>query len=181
MGALKDRLRHDLNQGAIYDADRRYLMMRPDVLMGFLHRVPEDHRNTLLQAMADSVAENGGRSAQVYFESLDGNAAAFLQTMVSSSADLGWGSWQFHADAELQVAVNPEHLQQGFWLKVEHSPFAHGHGPSEVPVCAPIQGMLRAVGRLLVDEGATVTETQCAAQGHDHCTFHLAPGAALDP
>ena len=100
MGALKDRMRHDASHGAIYDADRRYIMMRADVLMGLLHQVPADHRPALLRAMADSVADNGGRSAQAYFQSLGGDARAFLDTMTSSSADVGWGVWRFHQDAE---------------------------------------------------------------------------------
>ncbi len=175
MGALKDRLRHDASHGAIYDADRRYIMMRADVLMGLLHQVPGEQRAMLLQAMADSVAENGGRSAQAYFQSLRGDAKAFLDTMTQSSADVGWGVWRFHQDAEGFEPVDLEHLHRGFWLIVHHSPFAHGHGPSETPVCAPIQGMLRAVGHLLVADNAEVVETQCAAQGHSHCRFHLAP------
>ena len=33
-GALRDRLRWDAARGAIADGPRRYLMVRPDVLMG---------------------------------------------------------------------------------------------------------------------------------------------------
>lgn len=168
MSHLKDRLTwHD---GGIFDADRRYLMLRADVLMGVVRQLPAELQATVLAAMADSVAANGGKSAQAYFEAIGRDPATLLQVMVESSADLGWGQWQFvglnHAP------LDPTHLQAGLALQVQHSPFAAGHGPASQPVCAPIVGMLRAVGSLLLGQ-ATVAETHCAAQGHTHCRFEI--------
>ena len=44
MGALRDRLAWDEGRGALQDGPRRYLMMRPDVLMGMLRRLPPEAR-----------------------------------------------------------------------------------------------------------------------------------------
>ncbi|MCK9512581.1 MAG: hypothetical protein M0R28_15320 [Pigmentiphaga sp.] len=172
MAELKDRLEH--RDGGIFDGDRRYIIMRADVLMGVLHQLPPEQRPAVLAAMADSVAANGGKSAQAYFEAIGRDPAVLLEVMESSSADLGWGEWRFVAPDG--SAPSPANLSRGLHVEVRNSPFAAGHGPAEHPVCAPIAGMLRAVGSLLVG-GATVTEIECAAQGHAHCRFRLEPKA----
>ncbi|MGE4334888.1 MAG: V4R domain-containing protein [Pigmentiphaga sp.] len=170
MAELKDRLEH--RNGGIFDDDRRYIIMRADVLMGILHQLPAEQRPAVLAAMADSVAANGGKSAQAYFEAIGRDPAVLLDVMMSSSADLGWGSWRFVAPDG--SAPSPANLPNGLHVEVRNSPFAAGHGPAESPVCAPIAGMLRAVCDLLVG-GATVTETECAAQGCAHCRFQIEP------
>lgn len=161
MNELRDRLQR--REGGIYDADRRYLMMRVDVLMGILHQLPAELRPQVLAAMADSVTANGGKSAQAYFESIGRDRDRLLEIMVNSSADLGWGLWRF--------IPTPDHTNE-LLLEVRNSPFAAGHGPAPSPVCAPITGMLRAMGTLLLGP-AQVEEVQCSAQGHEACRFTI--------
>ena len=56
---LRARLRWDAADGSIHDGPRRYLMMRPDVLMGTLARLPDPVRAQVQDAFADSVAAHG--------------------------------------------------------------------------------------------------------------------------
>lgn len=163
--SLVSRMKFDTAQGQILDQDRRYLLMRTDVLMGIFNRLPENIRHQALRAFEASVAENGGKSAQAYYESLNRDAAQLIQTMVDFSAELGWGCWSFTeiSDREIQ-------------LTVRNSPFAAGYGTlANGPVCYPIAGMLQTVGRLILDSAVTVTETQCCASGPhiDACQFTI--------
>jgi len=144
------------------DANRRYIMLRTDVLMGLFAGLPEPGRQAALEAFRDSVRHNGGRSAQAYFESVGRDGPTLLETMASYSAELGWGSWSFSGDAAA-----------GLRLRVSNSPFAQGYGASDTPVCHPITGMLQAIGSLLCQAAVTVEETECAAQGCRHCAFQL--------
>lgn len=158
---LIQRMQWQTHKGQILDDDRRYIMLRTDVLMGLFRQLPASQQQAALIAFAQSVHQNGGRSAQAYFKSLDNNTGQLLDTMASFSAQLGWGVWQF--------SHNPG--QNRLQLHVQNSPFAAGFGSSSTPVCHAITGMLNSVGQLVLGPNAHTTETCCAAQGHAQCTF----------
>jgi predicted hydrocarbon binding protein len=155
---VRERLRWTPD-GAVHDGPRRYLLMRPDVLMGMLRRLPEPVRAQALAAFADSVTDHGVDSIRAYFRQVGEDPSALLSTTVAAAADLGWGAWRFE----------PGRARLG--LVVEASPFAAGHGPAAGPVCAPIAGMLRAVASVAVGIEVDVTETACVACGAPRCEF----------
>ena len=160
MTPLNQRLVYDLETGEVRDADRRYLLMRPDVLMGALARLDARDRTRVLQAFADSAADNGGKSVRAYLGEADAKAEPLLDIIRSTAAALGWGRWAFEsAPGSLRLAVH-------------NSPFAAGFGPCDQPVCAPISGMLRSVAEHTLQGPVAVSETTCAAQGNDTtCRF----------
>lgn len=156
---LRGRLRWTREDGAIHDGPRRYLMMRPDVLMGLLRRLPPDARAAALAAFADSVAAHGADSIRAYFRQVGEDPSALLAATVDAAADLGWGAWRFEPGRER------------LGLAVDASPFAAGHGASDVPVCAPIAGMLQAVATVSTGIDCEVTERRCVACGAPRCEF----------
>ncbi len=160
---LRDRLQWQTSHGQIMDADRRYLLMRTDVLMGVFRELPPEARQQAFAALARSANQGGGASTRAYFQSLQGDVSALLNTMTAYSAELGWGVWFFSRDAQAHK----------IHLKVHNSPFAAGFGASDRPVCHPIAGILQTVGELALGQSALVQETCCAAQGHTHCEFHI--------
>ena len=157
-GGLRERLRWTPD-GAVHDGPRRYLLMRPDVLMGLLRRLPEPARAQAFAAFADSVAEHGVDSIRAYFRQVGEDPSALLTSTVAAAADLGWGAWRFE----------PGRARLG--LVVEGSPFAAGHGAADAPVCAPIVGMLRAVGSVSIGIEVDASETACVACGAPRCEF----------
>ncbi len=158
---FRDRLSFDAAHGAIHDGDIRYVLIRQDSLMGMFTRLPPPARREALAALADSVAEHGRRSAERYAAEQPGRDLAAL--IAATAPQLGWGEWR--------MTQEPCGLQ----LTVTNSPFAAGHGPAEEPVCAPITGMLQALGAILADAPLEVVETSCAANGSTVCTFHARP------
>lgn len=60
-------------------------------------------------------------------------------------------------------------------LEVGNSPFAHGHGASPEPVCAPITGMLGAVASIVIGVPAQVVEHGCACAGDAICRLSARP------
>lgn len=157
-GGLRERLRW-LPEGTIHDGPRRYLMMRPDVLMGAIRRMPPELRTQALAAFAESVAANGIDSVRAYFRQVGEDPSALLAATVAAAADLGWGAWTF-APGRNRLA-----------LSVGASPFAAGHGPSDAPVCAPIAGMLLAVATVATGIDGDAVETACVACGAPRCEF----------
>lgn len=167
---LREKLHWDTQSGQITDADRRYLMLRADVLMGIFRKLEPQAQAQALAAFGQAVRESGSKSAQSYFQSQHNDAPRFLQTMEAYSAELGWGKWAFNQNTP------------GQWeLIVHNSPFAAGFGASEKPVCSAIAGMLSAVGTLIAQTPVSVEETACAAQGCKHCKFVLRTNKASDP
>ena len=156
---LERRLVFDLAAGEVRDAERRYLLMRPDVLMGAFARLDAQGRARALQAFADSAAEHGANSVRAYLAESGAPSDRLLEIIRTSAAALGWGRWVFEAA--------PGSLR----LTVHNSPFAAGFGHSALPVCAPIAGMLSSVAEHALHGPVAVSETDCAAHGEAACRF----------
>lgn len=159
MTTLNERLVFDLEAGEVRDADRRYLLMRPDVLMGALARLDPAERSRVLQAFADSAAQNGGASVRAYLAAHGSDSDDLFEVICAAAAALGWGRWAIESE--------PGRMR----LTVRNSPFAAGFGPCDQAVCAPISGILRSVVESVLDGPVSVTEVACVAQGASECRF----------
>ncbi|SFK26393.1 4-vinyl reductase [Celeribacter neptunius] len=162
--SFHQRLSITPKKGEMRDGAIRYLMMRPDVLMGMFARLDGHTRSEALAALTASVAENGGKSVKAYRDSGATDPGAMMQTIADTSAELGWGIWSFDT-------IGPDRIE----VSVENSPFAVAFGVSDRPICAPIKGMLSAIGPLLLDCATVeVTEITCHAEiGGGPCRFTL--------
>ena len=149
-------MKHDAARGELTEGAARYLLIRHDSLMGLFQRLPGPARSEALAAFARSVIEHGARSAQTYQTE---NPENLLTSVAAKASQLGWGIWTF------------EHEGRSIRLEVQNSPFAHGFGRAQSPVCAPITGMLQAVASLLFGAEAAASESSCAAAGGDVCVF----------
>jgi uncharacterized protein len=173
MTNFRDRLIYDAEHGEYRDGDIRYMMIRPDALMGMIAELPEDVRPLALEAFARSIRNFGGRSARSYQAAGAADAAALLDVIQQTAPQLGWGRWRL------------ERTSDGLALTVENSPFAvsisNDIGAATVrspyPVCAPIRGMLTAVGEMVLGEAVVVAETACAATGASCCRFSVSRAA----
>lgn len=164
MTTLVQRLEFDQARGEVRDQDRRYLLMRPDVLMGTLRQLDDGTRREVLAAFADSTAIHGMHSIIAYLSGLEAagedGARALLSLIRETSPALGWGLWDFAP------------VEEGLGLTVANSPFAVGYGPASEAVCAPIAGMFRTVAGIVLGSAVEVEETACAAMGHHaECRF----------
>ncbi len=159
MGSLRARLQWLDGPGAVADGPRRYLLMRPDVLMGALATLDDGARASFLQAWATSTCEHGGASLRAYADAVGGDADALLAATAEAAADLGWGRWTWQRSSA------------GLALEVANSPFVDGWNaaarrPATLPVCAPVRGMFSALLALVQPGSSDVDEVHCAAM-HD--------------
>lgn len=159
-GALGGRLEFDLERGEVRDGEVRYLLIRPDALMGIFRGLAEPARGEALAAFARSVRERGARSARRYQALGADDAGKLLATIEATAPQLGWGRWRFL-----------EHGPSAVRLEVANSPFAAGFGESPGPVCAAVVGMLETVARLAFGGQWQVVEDHCSAQGRARCRF----------
>lgn len=165
MTQFRDRLIFDAERGEYRDGAIRYMMIRPDALMGMIAEMPESARGHAMEAFGRAIRRFGGHSARAY---RDAGAADLVATIEATAPQLGWGRWTL------------TRVEGGLALTVENSPFAAGAGHSPHPVCAPIRGMLTAVGEMMLGDVA-VTETACAAMGAPCCAFSVRRAASPSP
>ena len=166
---LRERLRHDADQGAWYDGARRYLLLRPDSLMGALRSLDATTRATVFDALAHSLQRCGGDSLRAYAARVNCDPQALLAATIDAACDLGWGQWTVQRDGDvLDVVVQQSPFAAG-WLAADGGP----HEGAAPTVCAPIRGMLAALAQTLGAASPQVQETICAAQGHSECRFRV--------
>ena len=139
-------------RGALFLGPHRYMLIRPDALMGLFARLPPVERFAAFGAIAASVCENGAKSVASYAGMGTKEAEKLTQTIVETAPQLGWGQWKLRYDAN------------GLDLSVYNSPFVVGFGRSDHPVCAPICGMLEAVCAQIFGNSSTAVEIRCASQ-----------------
>lgn len=165
MTGFRDRLEYDPERGEYRDGAIRYMMIRPDALMGMIAELPETMRPHAMEGFVRAIRRVGGHSARTY---QDAGTDDLLRTIEETAPQLGWGRWTL------------TRADDGLALTVENSPFAAGAGPSPRPVCAPIRGMLTAIGEMTLGE-VSVAETSCAAAGAACCRFTVRRAARPAP
>lgn len=165
---FRERLVFDAAAGEYRDGAIRYMMIRPDALMGILAELPEAMRPQVLEAFARSITRAGGNSARSYQSAGAASPEQLVATIAATAPELGWGIWK--------LSLGHQRLD----LDVRNSPFAAGIGTSDTPVCHPIKGMLAAIGPMILGSAVTVTETRCAAMsgGEGNCRFEVTALAA---
>lgn len=152
---LHERLAFDVANGQVLDGDRRYVLMRADVLMGMFELMPQALREQALQACAASVMKYGIASVRAYQRMANLSGPQLFETVGAGAASLGWGTWTF----ELQGT--------SCRLFVRNSPFAAAAQCISGPACAPIAGMLEAVCTQAWGGPSQVREVRCS-----HCHAH---------
>lgn len=166
---FRARLEFDPARGEYRDGDIRYMMIRPDALMGMIAELPAETRPLVLEAFARAIRRFGGRSARAYQDRGAADPASLLAVIAATAPELGWGRWDIAQPADGQSADGQ--LADGLDVTVQNSPFPAGAGAVGHPVCAPIRGMLSAVGEFALGAPVTVAETDCAAAGAPCCRF----------
>jgi FAD/FMN-containing dehydrogenase len=155
---FRERLVFDDESGALMDQTRRYMLIRPEALMGIFRRLPAPARRQALEAFAESIVEQGSDSARAY-AAMEGGGPALARMVAATAPQLGWGTWT--------IDIGPHSIR----VEVRNSPFSAGFGPSDTPVCYPILGMVKAVSTMILGRAPEVHETECAACGSDVCRF----------
>lgn len=156
----------DPEGGCISDGAIRYVMIRPDVLMGVGTALGDTA--AFVGALERSAFANARRSFEAYRERGLLDSGNFLSVASDFAGRLGWGVWSVPIDASPDRPIE---------MDVRASPFAAGQGASDVPVCGTITGVLRALYAVALQREVAVIETHCAAQGHPRCRFTITPGA----
>lgn len=160
---LHERLRFDTARGQVLDGDRRYVLVRSDVLMGMFEGMQPAGRAQALEAFARSVFRYGSDSVRAYHRVADPGGVQLFNIVAAGASSLGWGVWHFDL------------ATQSCRLRVVNSPFAAAAPGATSPTCAAIVGMVQAVCTHAWKTPSVAHETQCSA-----CSAGVGSEAAVD-
>lgn len=155
-----DEISWDPESGTLTQSGIRYVLMRPDVVMGAAEHLPNPEQ--FVAAIGESAFENARDSFLRYRQSGALNGGDPIDHACGMAGKLGWGLWEVR-----------ERRADGYTVSVFNSPFAIPAQNNPVPMCGWITGVLRAVCLANHRKASHVRETCCAAQGHAHCTFEI--------
>ncbi|MEM8552165.1 MAG: 4-vinyl reductase [Pseudomonadota bacterium] len=158
--SFKDRLSW-ADDGSMGDGPIRYMMIRPDALMGIFGRLTQSARGEALAALKASIKERGGQSAAAYVATQ--GRERLLKVIEETAPQLGWGTWSFRDGGPQELVV-------------KNSPFAAA-STFGGPACHAISGMMEAVASIWLERDVAAREVECAADGAPLCRFRLTDGA----
>ncbi len=134
----------------------RYLLIRPETLVG-LQKAVEGALGARAAACIAAGGRAGGARATA---SLDGTARERVSRLLRTGGEIGWGEFALERLTATELAVS-----------VRHSPVADAYGPSAVPVCHLIRGVLESLAGSIFGRSRMVVETACVAMGAPACRF----------
>jgi predicted hydrocarbon binding protein len=156
-------LKYDPNTGMLDFKGVRYLLIRPETVMGFFKAVSDE-----IGAKAGKLAFEGGykggaASTSAYKAKFGLSNEEILEYMCNMGRELGWGNFviDYNSNKRLEISVS-------------NSPFAAAEALTEDDEngsCHFIRGVLAGLGRTVLDSEVSASEPECEARGDPNCVF----------
>ena len=162
--SIIDQLVYDPVSGALTYRDVRYLLIRPETIVGFQKAIEKQSQATAIDALFEGGYQGGYLSAKKYKEIQDLSDKDTINFMMAMGAEIGWGNFKLD-----QYDFAKKMLQ----ISVEDSPFAAAYGDSSEGVCHLTRGVLCGLATILFSRSCTADEVECVAKGDHHCVFSI--------
>jgi predicted hydrocarbon binding protein len=162
--SIIDRLKYDSASGALTFRDVRYLLIRPETIVGFQKTVEKHSRKGARDALFQGGYQGGYLSAKKYREMQNLSARETISFMMTMGAEIGWGNFQL---------ITYDFENRKLQIRVENSAFAEAYGEAKEGVCHLINGVLSGLATVLFARSCNGSETECLAKGDTHCVFNI--------
>ena len=151
-------------KGGLFYKEVRYLLVRPETLATFQKAAEKEIGEKVSNILYESGFQGGTLSSKKYREVFGFSDEEIIRFMVEMGPQIGWGRFELERfDGNKKVLI----------VKVYHSPFAEGYGPSSKPVCHIIRGILGGMGSLVFRKEIGSREVSCLAKGDEYCRFEI--------
>ena len=131
--SIIDQLMYDSASGALTYRDVRYLLIRPETIVGFQKTIEKHSRTGAQEALFQGGYRGGYLSAKKYKEMQNLSDSETISFMMTMGAELGWGNFQL---------VEYDFENRKLQIEVKNSAFAKAYGDSKEGVCHLISGVL---------------------------------------
>ncbi len=162
--SIIDQLMYDPASGALTYRDVRYLLIRPETIVGFQKTIEKHSRTSAQDALFQGGYGGGYLSAIKYKEMQNLSDSETISFMMTMGAEIGWGNFQL-----IEYDFENRKLQ----IRVENSAFAEAYGDATEGVCHLISGVLSGLATVLFALNCIAFEIECLAKGDKHCVFHI--------
>jgi len=151
-------------KGGLFYKEVRYLLIRPETLAAFQKAAEKEIGEKVSSILYQSGFHGGTLSSKRYREVFGFSDEEIIRFMVKMGPQIGWGRFELERfDGNKKVLI----------VRVYHSPFAEGYGPSSKPVCHMIRGVLGGMGSLVFRKEIESKEVSCLARGDEYCRFEI--------
>ena len=116
--SIIDEIDYDPESGALSYKDVRYLLIRPETIVGFQKAIGKQGQKGGINALFQGGFQGGYLSAKKYKEIQNLSDEETIKFMMAMGAQIGWGSFKLD-----QYDLDEKNLQ----ISVENSPFAVGY------------------------------------------------------
>jgi predicted hydrocarbon binding protein len=162
--SIIDQLMYDPALGALTYRDVRYLLIRPETIVGFQKTIEKHSRTGAQDALFQGGYRGGYLSAKKYKEMQNLSDSETISFMMTMGAEIGWGNFQL-----IEYDIENRKLQ----IRVENSAFAEAYGDATEGVCHLISGVISGLASVIFSINCTASETQCLAKGDECCKFNV--------
>ena len=160
--SILDELEYNPASGALTYRDVRYLLIRPEAIVGFQKAIEKQSRAAARDALFQGGYQGGYLSAKKYKKMQNFSDRETLDFMMAMGAEIGWGNFTID-----EYDFDSKKLQ----IRVKNSPFAEAYGASTEGVCHLIRGVLCGLATILFSRSCAASEIECVAKGDHHCVF----------
>ena len=162
-----DELIHDKASGALRYKDVRYLLIRPETIVGFQKSIAQACGPSAAEKLFEGGFTGGSLSSKKYRELHHYNDYEIIEYMLTMGNQIGWGSFSLED-------YDPQN--RCLRVSVANSPFAESYGSSATGVCHLIRGVLAGMAFGIFNTECAATETECLAMGDRRCLFVIGEG-----
>jgi predicted hydrocarbon binding protein len=160
---LKDLI-FDPEKGGLFYKEVRYLLIRPETLITFQKAVEKEIGEKTSQMLFWGGYVGGSLSSKKYREVFGLSDLEMIHFMIEVGPQIGWGRFELEK-------FDP--VEKYMTINIHHSPFAEAYGPSSLPVCHFIRGVLSGMASVIFGEEREGKELYCLAMGDPCCRFKI--------
>ena len=162
--SIIDQLVYDPDAGRLAYRDIRYVIIRPETIVGFQKAIETHSREGAREALFQGGFQGGYLSAKKFKKMQNLSDTETIGFMMTMGAEIGWGHFEL-------IEYDFEKLKLN--VRVENSAFAEAYGDATEGVCHLINGVLSGLATVLFGRNCMGAETECLAKGNTHCIFHI--------
>jgi predicted hydrocarbon binding protein len=170
--SILDELVYYQVTGSLTYRGMRYILMRPETIIGFQKAI-EEHNPV---AAKDAFFKGGYRGGYLTAKKLKQNDnfsnTEVIDFMMKMGRQIGWGHFKLDE-------YDPK--TKFFRITVEKSAFAEAYGVSTEGVCHLTRGVLSGLGTILFSKNCVALEHKCLAKGDGYCVFEVSVSDGLRP
>ncbi|MBU1626204.1 hypothetical protein KKB18_02450 [bacterium] len=157
-------LEYSEDKGLLTFKGIRYLILRPETIMGMYERLREKYGSDVDLHFFQGGFEGGRLSSEKYRDNFGLNEKDLIDFMLKTGGEIGWGKFELaHFDKKKRILD----------IRVSNSAFVTKDKRTEFPVCHFTLGVMSGMASVLFGSEVSSEEVECVSKGDKSCYFSI--------